>query len=303
MVTNGNRAGFEIPLDEHAVTIGRAPDNVLDFEEPDVSVYHAALLSLPTGFTIQDNGSTNGTFVNGHRVERHVLADGDIITVGSNDLRFLVEATESNKERAPANIPEGSSAIQLVFVAGPHEGVTIPVVEDQITFGRRADCTVTLDDMQASGLHCGITKVENEFHVTDLGSTNGTVLNGARLTETKRLNPGDLLEIGNSVLELRVTGGIITEAGLTTAMTTVIAEGAYEASSQPKFVIDGHVESAHEISIGRNPSSSILLDGRGVSSTHAIISGKTASTSRTSRPTAPTSTTAGWSARSCSPAT
>lgn len=274
MVINGPRAGFEMPLDEHPVTIGRAPDNVLDFEEPDVSVYHAALLSLPTGFTIQDNGSTNGTFVNGHRVERHVLADGDIITMGSNELRFLVEAPDIESERRGANIvnaPEGDSALQLVFVTGPHQGITIPILDEQLTFGRRQDATVTLDDMQASGMHCGITKIDNELHLTDLGSTNGTFLNGVKLAETRKLSPGDLIEIGASVIELRVHGGIVTEAGLTTAMTTVIAEGAYEIASQPKFVIDGHVESTHEITIGRAPSSSILLDGRGVSSTHAVI--------------------------------
>jgi pSer/pThr/pTyr-binding forkhead associated (FHA) protein/thioredoxin reductase/NAD-dependent dihydropyrimidine dehydrogenase PreA subunit len=279
MVTGGSRAGFELPLDEHPVTIGRAPDNVLDFADPDVSVYHAAVLSLPTGFTIQDNGSTNGTQINGHRIDRHTLADGDVITVGGNELYFLVDIPDASQSASDTGGPDDLAVppapIQLVFVAGPNQGISLPLSDSQITFGRRQDATVTLDDMQVSGLHCGVTQVAGpggpEVHVTDLGSTNGTFLNGEKLTGGRRVMPGDLIEIGQSVLELRVSGGYSTEAGMTTAMTTVIADGAYELASQPKFIIAGHVESAHEITIGRSPACVLRLEGRGVSANHAVI--------------------------------
>lgn len=274
MITGGAKAGRELPVDDQPITIGRAPDNVVDFEDPDVSVYHAAILALPTGYVLQDNGSTNGTSVNGHSIERHVLADGDTIDIGTHQLRFLIDTFDIEETAAHSltgAISIGESAHHLVFIAGPHEGVSLPLGEGQVIFGRRSDLTFTLDDPQVSGMHCGITNVDGEYHVTDLNSSNGTTLNGERIVETTKLSPGDLVEIGGCVLEYQITGGIPTAAGETTVMTTVIAEGAYELSSQPKFIINGHVESAHEIQIGRATTAELRLEGAGVSTKHAII--------------------------------
>ncbi len=274
MVVAGERAGLEIPLTEQPITIGRAPDNVLDFEDADVSVYHAAVLSLPNGFTLQDNRSTNGTAVNGHPVESHILADGDIIVIGKNDLRFLIDVPEEEASSTlTSQLSLGEAQAQLMFVAGPNEGAAIPLGEEQITFGRSAECIVTLDDMQVSSFHCAVTAADGQFFLTDLGSTNGTFHNGQRVDGAANIAPGDLVEVGGSVLELRVTGGAATEAAMSMAMsmTTVIAEGAYELASQPKFIIDGHVETAPKIVIGRSPSCSVRVEGVGVSSTHASI--------------------------------
>src|SRR5690606_41490171 len=121
----------------------------------------------------------------GPRVERYTLDDGDVITIGGNELYFLVDIPEASQSASdtggPAELAAPPSPIQLVFVAGPNEGASIPLADTQITFGRRQDATVTLDDMQVSGLHCGVTQVAGpsgpEVHITDLGSTNGTFLN------------------------------------------------------------------------------------------------------------------------------
>ena len=70
------------------VKIGRATDN--DIVIPDVlaSRHHATLLPSPTGTTIRDNKSINGTFVNGQRVDAATLRDGDVVTIGNVDLVF-----------------------------------------------------------------------------------------------------------------------------------------------------------------------------------------------------------------------
>lgn len=75
-------------LGTEAVTIGRLPECGITLSDSNVSRMHAAVRPSGTGFVIEDNGSTNGTKVNGSPVTTHVLADGDVITIGTARLRF-----------------------------------------------------------------------------------------------------------------------------------------------------------------------------------------------------------------------
>ncbi len=68
---------------ESAIRIGRAPDAALRLSDRGVSARHAEITVFGGTVVIQDLGSTNGTRVNGQRVQRAVLAAGDLVTVGS----------------------------------------------------------------------------------------------------------------------------------------------------------------------------------------------------------------------------
>ena len=70
--------------------IGRGPDNELVLDTKHISRYHAVLLAGPVHTTIEDLNSTNGVFVNGKRVSRQVLKDGDRVTVGRTQFRYTV---------------------------------------------------------------------------------------------------------------------------------------------------------------------------------------------------------------------
>jgi len=71
------------------VGIGRAPDNAFVLEDLQVSRYHAELLPTPDArFILNDLGSHNGTLVNGRRIDRAVLADGDLVRIGITLFRF-----------------------------------------------------------------------------------------------------------------------------------------------------------------------------------------------------------------------
>ena len=70
--------------------IGRGSDNELVLDLKHVSRYHAVLLAGPVHTTIEDLRSTNGVFVNGKRVARHVLKDGDRVTIGKTHFRYTV---------------------------------------------------------------------------------------------------------------------------------------------------------------------------------------------------------------------
>jgi len=70
--------------------IGRGSDNELVLDTKHISRYHAVLLAGPVNTTIEDLNSTNGVFVNGKRVARQVLKDGDRVTVGRTQFRYTV---------------------------------------------------------------------------------------------------------------------------------------------------------------------------------------------------------------------
>ncbi len=70
--------------------IGRGSDNELVLDTKHISRYHAVLLAGPVHTSIEDLQSTNGVFVNGKRVTRQVLKDGDRLTVGRTQFRYSV---------------------------------------------------------------------------------------------------------------------------------------------------------------------------------------------------------------------
>jgi pSer/pThr/pTyr-binding forkhead associated (FHA) protein len=77
-------------LDSAALTVGRGVQNVLPLEHDDfASARHARFEPRRDGVWVSDAGSTNGTYVNGARLSKpHRLAPGDVIRVGSTDLRY-----------------------------------------------------------------------------------------------------------------------------------------------------------------------------------------------------------------------
>ncbi len=73
------------------IKIGRAPDNDIVVNHPQVSRHHAVLERTGTTIKITDLGSTNGTMVNGQRVSAVALNPGDMIQLGTTTLTFRVD--------------------------------------------------------------------------------------------------------------------------------------------------------------------------------------------------------------------
>jgi hypothetical protein len=88
----GPFAGRIVALPSQMVTIGRAPDNDVVVGDPATSGHHGRIEVRAGYFWISDLGSTNGTLVNGEPVIEKQLADGDVIAIGQNALRFTLEA-------------------------------------------------------------------------------------------------------------------------------------------------------------------------------------------------------------------
>ncbi len=97
----------------------------------------------------------------------------------------------------------GNAAWELVIVAPPERVGETFMVDDELTVGRGAGCAVVLvDDTFVSQVHARVFTRGSDPYVEDLGSTNGTLLNGESLTEPTRLRRGDRVQFGETIMEL-----------------------------------------------------------------------------------------------------
>ena len=107
---------------------------------------------------------------------------------------------------APVKVPRSRErracpAELIVLQPKVRKGAGYPLA-DEITLGRADSCSIGLpDDTFASQLHARVFTRDGEVWVEDLGSTNGTHVNGARLTAPVQLAIGDRLQVGNTIFE------------------------------------------------------------------------------------------------------
>src|SRR5690606_31082499 len=100
---SGKYQGGEFPLEENReVLVWRSSDLDMVLVEEMVSRKHARLQLSQGRIDIEDLGSTNGTFVNGERISRTSVGEGDRILIGSNILRVVSLDAENNQAPAPA---------------------------------------------------------------------------------------------------------------------------------------------------------------------------------------------------------
>jgi pSer/pThr/pTyr-binding forkhead associated (FHA) protein len=92
---------------------------------------------------------------------------------------------------------------KLVVVAGSLAGTSINLGDTAVTIGRANDSTLVLTDDYASTKHARVFPRDGQWMVEDLGSTNGTFLDRAKVTEPTPVAPGTPIRIGKTVLELR----------------------------------------------------------------------------------------------------
>lgn len=265
LVVAGEHIGREVVLGDELVSMGRAPANIVDFEDSDVSVYHAVIRCTAHGFVVEDQDSTNGTWVNGERVSNHQLEDGDSLRLGKTEFRFLVDSESSSDSEYDwgAKQADNKSEVhaRLSFLTGTNAEEEYEIKDEQTMVGRRPNCSVQLSDLRISGTHFGITRIDNQYHITDLQSANGTLVNNVRLTETQMLRTGDLISVGDTIAEFRVAGGVAPrEGGATLIGDLVMAAGAMQIGGNPKFVVNGAVDSTSLLKIGSSPQANLFIE-------------------------------------------
>ena len=88
------------------------------------------------------------------------------------------------------------------IVQGNQTGLTADLAGGMIMIGRGADCQLILEDDYVSTRHARVVSTPNGIYVEDLGSTNGTYVNGQRITAPTTITLADSVRIGKTILRL-----------------------------------------------------------------------------------------------------
>jgi len=109
---------------------------------------------------------------------------------------------ERRKAKA-AKKPRRGAPTHLVVVEGENPGTRAELADAPVLIGRGNDAAIRLDDDYVSTRHARIAASGDQWFVEDLGSTNGTYIGSARITQPTTLALGTQVRIGKTVLELR----------------------------------------------------------------------------------------------------
>src|SRR5271165_4097235 len=214
-----------IDLTRQFILLGRQTGCDIILDDDKASRYHALLKWDRGRAYLQDNNSLNGTLINGQRAIGPVpLRDGDIIEV--LDMRFhfaytpesgLVEMEAQPTEKIALlgmahEAPRAAGAMRLIEVHGPEEGRSWPIGMGPLTIGRGSDSTVLLPHASVSRHHAQLVYQATGLYIQDVGSSNGTSVNGEPLTAPRRLQGGDHIQVGDVMLVLSQGEGARTPA-------------------------------------------------------------------------------------------
>jgi hypothetical protein len=125
--------------------------------------------------------------------------------------------------------------LKLLVVQGKPEGKEIPVQVPRFIIGRSAECQLRPNSELISRHHCQISVNGDEVTIMDLGSSNGTIVNGERITEEVPINDGDLVQVGPLGFQVLLTREAAVETPVPAA-TETIAPSAKTVVAPPPLV-------------------------------------------------------------------
>lgn len=218
-------SGEAIKLRRDATIFGREKGDII-ISDTEVSSTHCQIQNINGVYHLFDMNSTNGTFVNNERVVKCKLNPDDIVTVGQSSFRFQLE-DESNvrhittifksKDKRGLNDSAKSSLVDTlienelrstqsysIVLAVAYRDGSNDVIElnQKILFiGRASSFGKFEQDPEISRKHL-LVKVndQGEIFIEDQGSTNGSFLNGKRITGMHLVRPKDEVKVGTSTV-------------------------------------------------------------------------------------------------------
>ncbi len=212
----------EVELTQERTTLGRRPRNDIVIEHLAISGDHAVLHWRDGAVELQDLDSTNGTFINGKRVQRQRLASGDLLEMGKHQLRFLHTEGDADGSTPGAGRSAGdhgaatspSAAPDSMFSDGTHVPPSVPAALGhasapvsaslRVLSGHAAGREVALSKVVTTVGKPGtavasITRRHHGFVLAHVEGPERTVLNGTAIGSTPlALSNGDLIELGGT---------------------------------------------------------------------------------------------------------
>jgi pSer/pThr/pTyr-binding forkhead associated (FHA) protein len=221
-VRPGNSQSFDVRGD---TVLGRDPGGGIALPLEGVSRLHARLVADGKGYWLEDLKSTNGTFLNGEPLrEREKLRHLDVISLGRQvDVLFLLRENE-----ATAGARRALGVVRCALLRDAGDAVPYEVPTGEVRVGRSPACNLQIEASSVSKFHARFERGVDRVVVNDEGSSNGTFVNGSRITEPTELHDGDVVSLGGSeglrvVIEM---GEVVAVAAATTGSAPRPAEAA-----------------------------------------------------------------------------
>ncbi len=264
-------------LSQSGLSLGRAQDNDVVLSDPRISGHHARIQLSGSAVQIVDLGSRNGTCVNEQRLSPQVprtLSPGQSIRLGDTTLQLQqAQGRESTvvSDTPPPAARRDSGLVLQAHVAGRTD--EMPVTKAELTLGRGDDNDVILEGRQVSGHHARLSFEAGQLQVMDLGSLNGTRLNGQPLPprQPTSLRIGDTIQIAKYAFAVRVATADAP------APAPLSGRVRLSSTSSPGLIVHAggerkrHPLEGSNITLGRAPDSAIVIPSRVVSGRHARI--------------------------------
>ena len=211
------RSSQELELASDSLTIGRKPDNDLAIEDPAVSGHHARITKIHAVYFIEDLKSTNGTFVNHKRVDRHQLRDTDVVTIGKHRIIFRDGSAALTAPTAPveeldhtvvltgqeARPDTAASPASLHVLSGKTDQREYLLIKQVTTIGSHAQAAVKLTGWFAPSAAAMITRRLNTYFVSPARNGKKLLVNGQGIVGEKELKDKDRIEIAGTTLLFR----------------------------------------------------------------------------------------------------
>ena len=210
--------------------VGRDPDSDIAISDGRISWQHAVLRFEDGRWVLADNDSTNGTYVDGQRVDRIDIIQECQVRLGNPADGALLTCTVSRTDQSawhggPATQVAASPTVTSPVAApGPVPPPPGPAVRTR-RIGRAPDNDIVVADPAASRHHAELQIAAGACRIVDLDSNNGTYVNGQRVT-IAYLADGDLISIGPATF--RLSGQDLKELHAA-EVAAVAATGLYPA--------------------------------------------------------------------------
>ena len=187
--------------------VGRDPQADIVFTDPRVSWKHAVLRVDRGAWCLEDCGSSNGTFVGSQQVDRFEITGKCAVRLGNPDdgVAMICSVITPAAPDPPARpLPAapfawGSSNPSRVDVR-PTAVVRAP--ERTLRIGRAEDNDIVLDDLSVSRHHAELRNIDGRYEIVDLGSRNGTFLNGSPIAYRAPVTEEDIIGVGQATFRL-----------------------------------------------------------------------------------------------------
>lgn len=228
----GGSVQQQLVFDQPLVNIGRDPSNDLVIDNPAVSGNHLRVERRDAGYVIEDRGSTNGTFIDGKRIEREVILDGALVTVGKHTLELRVEGeserseaydsggtiladgaegtrlldTDSHKAllREEAQRASGLRSATLTLEKGKAEPREVELTGDATLIGKDDGVAMRLKGLTLPRGFFSVERDGDGYYLNPWGLSGKVGLNGQPVTRRTKIGSNTLITLGGAALRFRL---------------------------------------------------------------------------------------------------